>query len=169
MTKGRMNFSYGRAARARKPYQYSESGLDNVWLTNGFDHQEYDGEVFTRVRDPDALHRAIAKNLIQRQGTLDGKELRFVRKEMDITQAELARLMDVTSQTVARWEKDEVAIPRTTDLLLRAFMLCHLQGSVDVCALAERLSAADQTFNAEIINLTHEDGAWHPQRKLEKA
>lgn len=42
---------------------------------------------------------------------MDGKELRKRRDQMKLTQVELAEELGVTSNTVARYERDELAIP----------------------------------------------------------
>ncbi|HRB81307.1 MAG TPA: helix-turn-helix domain-containing protein [Nitrospira sp.] len=42
---------------------------------------------------------------------MDGKELRRRRDQMKLTQVELAEELGVTSNTVARYERDELAIP----------------------------------------------------------
>ncbi len=42
---------------------------------------------------------------------MNGKELRGLRDQMKLTQVELAEELGVTSNTVARYERDELAIP----------------------------------------------------------
>lgn len=42
---------------------------------------------------------------------MDGKELRKRRDQMNLTQVELAEELGVKSNTVARYERDELAIP----------------------------------------------------------
>ena len=39
-----------------------------------------------------------------------GKELRAIRAQLRLTQVELAELVGVASNTVARWERDEMAM-----------------------------------------------------------
>ena len=39
-----------------------------------------------------------------------GKELRAIRARLRLTQVELAEVVGVTSNTVARWERDEMAM-----------------------------------------------------------
>lgn len=40
-----------------------------------------------------------------------GEEVRKRRKALELNQSELAELLGVTRNTVARWERDEVTIP----------------------------------------------------------
>lgn len=42
---------------------------------------------------------------------MNGKELKEKRKELELTQEQLANELQVTSNTVARWERDEMKIP----------------------------------------------------------
>ncbi len=41
---------------------------------------------------------------------MTGKQLRVIRKRLRWTQAQIAEAVGVTSNTVARWERDEVGI-----------------------------------------------------------
>ena len=59
------------------------------------------------VKNLVGLHKAIGRYLAERKKILTGKELRFLRLQMDLTQSELARLVGYDAQQVARWEKGE--------------------------------------------------------------
>ena len=41
---------------------------------------------------------------------MKGKTLRAIRKRLGLTQAELAKQIGVTGNTLARWERDELQI-----------------------------------------------------------
>ena len=41
---------------------------------------------------------------------MKGKTLRAIRKRLGLTQAELAKQIGVTGNTLARWERDELPI-----------------------------------------------------------
>jgi DNA-binding transcriptional regulator YiaG len=124
MTKSDVNLFYcGDDAPASKPYLYKECGLDNIYLMNGFDIEVENGEEFVSIRNVDGLWKAIGLNLVTRKKTLSPKEIRFLRTQMDMTQSELARLLRVDDQTVARWEKKKCNIPGPADLGLRMLFL----------------------------------------------
>jgi putative zinc finger/helix-turn-helix YgiT family protein len=55
--------------------------------------------------------RDVARALVGR-GIRAGNELRFVRKMAGLKAAELAAILDVRPETVSRWERGEVQIPR---------------------------------------------------------
>lgn len=42
---------------------------------------------------------------------MDGKELKEKRNDLSLTQEGLANELNVTGNTVARWERDEMKIP----------------------------------------------------------
>lgn len=128
-----------------EPLHYNWCGLDDVYLLSGFERiQDEDGESII-IKDMDGLHNAIAMHLARHKKALNGKEIRFLRHEMDLTQEDLANLLAVTSQTVARWEKKEDTIPGPAELLLRILYLGHIEHGVDVRALAEELRAIDDS------------------------
>jgi transcriptional regulator with XRE-family HTH domain len=50
---------------------------------------------------------------------MKGKELRAIRKRLGLTQLGFAELVGVTSNTVARWERDEMAVREPTARLIQ--------------------------------------------------
>ena len=49
---------------------------------------------------------------IANRGIRNGKEFRFVRKATDLKATEVGELLDVTAETISRWENEKLAIPR---------------------------------------------------------
>ena len=87
------------------PYHYTESGLDYVYLVDGFEVIETAYGPAVQVIQAGKLDRAIAATIVGLQKRLTGQEVRFLRGLMDITQQDLGRLLGKDAQTVARWEK----------------------------------------------------------------
>ncbi len=128
--------------KAAKPYHYTECGLDDVYLLNGYKrHQTPYGDGVT-VDNADGLYKAIAEYICFNKATLNGKEIRFLRKLLDLTQAELAVWLACDQQTVARWEKGRTTIPGPADRLMRTLYLAHC-GGVDVPELIKTVAALD--------------------------
>jgi transcriptional regulator with XRE-family HTH domain len=118
-------FLVGGKAISDAPHHYRSCGLDDVYLLNGFEvEQTEDADVVT-IHNIDGLHEAIAMTIVTLQRPLRPRELRFLRKTMEQTQDELAKQLGVNVQTVARYEKDEVSIPPSTDLMVRVGFLLH--------------------------------------------
>ncbi len=107
------------------PYHYTESGLNNVYLSNGFTTEALDGEDYVSVENIEGLWKAIGLHLVMHQKTLAPEEIKFLRRQMDMTQAELGAFLRVSDQTVARWEKGRVAdgMPGPADVALRIAFL----------------------------------------------
>ena len=107
------------------PYAYTICGLDNIFLLNGYKISIHDGEEYVAVVDVDGLHRAIGRHLVMHRKGLSPKEVRFLRKTMDLTQAELAAKLGNDAQSVARWEKGTCEMPGAAEKLLRVIFLAE--------------------------------------------
>lgn len=101
------------------PRLYEACGLPHIWLVDGFEIVHHAGEELIQPEDVEGLHKAIALHLVRFRKTLGGREIRFIRRAIDLTQGELAHWLGTGVQTVARWEKDKVNIPGPEDRLLR--------------------------------------------------
>jgi putative transcriptional regulator len=110
----------------REAYQYRACGLDDVYLLNGFNVEETDYGRGVSVHNVEGLHRAIGLRLITDSKPLSAREFRFLRKQMGFTQEKLARQLRVDAQTVARYEKDQTAIPGAADAIIRVLYTVYL-------------------------------------------
>jgi putative transcriptional regulator len=99
-------------------YHYLESGLPNVWLANGYREVATPEGTGVAIHDVEGLHRAIAQALVEGKPTLSGAEVRFIRKLLQLTQAELGMLLGVGEQTVRNWES-AAAVPAQADRGMR--------------------------------------------------
>ena len=112
-------------------YHYTESGLDNIYLVNGFEitKNNSDEEIF--IHDIHGLHKAIGMALISKQGSLAGSEIKFIRIALDFSQTRLANLLGCTYQTILLWEKNKTPISKTADRLLRSLFYEYLNPEKD--------------------------------------
>lgn len=62
------------------------------------------GEERPRIPQEQELHDILARELLCKPGTLSGKEIRFLRRFAGMRLAEFAERLQVTSQTLQRWE-----------------------------------------------------------------
>lgn len=115
----------GESVSDGKPFPYRGCGLDGIFLLNGYETHSHDGDKHVVIKDIDGLHVAIGRHLVLSRKGLAPKELRFIRKTLDLSQAELAEKLGNTSQSVARWEKGEVEIPGPAEKFLRAYFLAQ--------------------------------------------
>ena len=127
-------------------YRYTESGLKNVWLTNGYTIKDTPYGKAVSIQDIEGLHRAIG-SIIARRPKLTGPELRFLRKEMGMSQKGMADLVGTSEQTVSLWER-RGAIPKAAERLIKLAYLETIakEGSnVKIKEIIDRLNASDAT------------------------
>jgi putative transcriptional regulator len=152
-----MELRYGEGAIG-EPLHYTWSGLDDVYLLSGYELIQTEDGVDTVIQDIDGLHRVIGECLATHKKVLNGKDIRFLRKQMDLTQSDLGKLMATTDQTIARWEKGEYPIPGPEDTLLRLVFLAHIKSDIDVQALIRELRERDAPIQEKMVFTETPDG-----------
>jgi len=128
-----------RGDKNQRPYHYKGSILDNIYLIGGYEIVKDDDGDGVIIHDLDGLHTAIAMHLAQEQKVLRGKEIRYLRTYMDLSQSGLGKLLGCDSQMIARYEKEQSDIPAPTDRLLRMIVLGHIIGKVDVHGVVQQI------------------------------
>lgn len=110
----------GEATVVRGDYQYTESGLRNVWL-HGIELVRCgscgnEDPVIPRLTH---LQHLLALAIAEKPCRLEGLEVRFLRKHVGLTQQELAELIGVDKTTVSKWENEEAEIGAQSERLIR--------------------------------------------------
>ncbi|WP_413726735.1 hypothetical protein [Sodalis sp. RH16] len=100
-------------------FHYKDCGLSIVWLINGYVQEKMNKGFAYRIEDKSGLHRLIAKALINRRGSLTGREMYFIRSEMNLLTRELGEKMGVGATIVSQWEQSCHPLPRGADIALR--------------------------------------------------
>ncbi len=136
--------------KAMTRYHYTLCGLDNVYLENGVAQVSTPHGTGISIQDVEGLHRAIGQWLVFNKRRLNGKEIRFLRVELDMTQATVAHMLDVDVQTVARWEKGQTEVPGPADKVIRLLYTEFIKGNARIRRPLERLAAMDEAGNADI-------------------
>ena len=131
-------------------HHYRECGLDYVYLLNGFTFKQTKYGETISIHDIDGLHRVIGLYLVREKKRLTGADVRFLRHELDLSQRMLGELLDKSSQTVARWEKDQVRIDGPADRLLRLLYEKHAGGRSRIRTLLQRLAELDSGREEQI-------------------
>lgn len=109
-----------RMVSTKQTYNYSESGIPNLYLANVEVRKcRHCGEKAVVLPQIDELHGVIANLLLCKKTPLTGREVRFLRKEMELTGTALSKMLGVTNVTVSRWENEEEPVSTTSDRLIR--------------------------------------------------
>jgi DNA-binding transcriptional regulator YiaG len=143
-------------------YHYTESGLPNVYLTNGFEKISTPYGEAVSIHDLEGLHQALARAIVEKK-EITGAELRFLRKEMGLSQSGLAAFLGVQEQTVSLWErKPKQKVPATAERFVRVIYLEHVNGNAEVRKLLEVIADLDEAVSANLVLEETEDG-WIPR------
>ena len=130
-------------------YHYTGSGLDNIYLVNGYDFHETPYGKGVTIDNTESLHKAIGRWLIALPMPMNGAELRFLRLEMELTQKHLADIIGATEQTFRLWEKHRgKAIPGPADRLIRSLYAEYIGGDGSLRRMLERLAELEQLEHA---------------------
>ncbi|WP_102796466.1 helix-turn-helix domain-containing protein [Bowmanella denitrificans] len=141
-------------------YHYTESGLSNVYLKNGFTVEQIDGEEYTSIDDMNGLHKAIAQVIVDSNRPLSNEEFKFLRIELNLSQKMLGMRFGVDEQTIARYEKGQTKIPRTTDVALRTLYMESQQRNNPVSYFLDLLADTEAQEAAKEIRLEEVENHW---------
>lgn len=121
----RAEFLMKGQALLAEPYHYTASGLDNVYLLNGVTIDDTPYGPMVNIQNLNGLHHAIGLHIVENEGPMTGPEFRFLRKQLELTQAELAHAMRISDQTIANYEKG-VTEPGPADPYIRFLYLLEI-------------------------------------------
>ena len=124
-------------------YHYDLCGLDYIYLANGY--AESDSAYGPVVSFAAGLDDAIADEIVRGKPRLTGPEFRHVRTLLDLSQRNLASMMEISEQTVARWEKEQSALPFLADLFVRMLWRDAHGEHSPLAAEIERLWSLDES------------------------
>lgn len=131
-------------------YHYTDGGLRNVWLRNGYEMHETPYGKAVSFQDGDGLIRAVCLALTRKVGRLTGVEFRYIRASgFLMSQPSLAKLLGVDGQTVARWEKSG-KVPKWADKLVRLLYTAHADGHETIQNVVARINDVDRLVNQNI-------------------
>ncbi len=119
-------------------YRYTDSGLDNVIIEGVNFVADDSGEECVMIPNINGLHKTIAHGFVVRRGSMSGRELRFIRTEMGMTQAQLAEMLHREPLAVSRWERAERPVDANAEALVRLYAIQELRlpNSQDVREIA---------------------------------
>lgn len=142
-------------------YHYTDSGLNNVYLANGYDEIETPYGKSVSIHDLDGLHAAIGMGIIERP-VMNGDEFRFLRIELGLSQLEVANLFSVGETAVRNWEKGRTTagVPGTPANLMRALYVESLNTKGRIREILDRISKLNREMHAMEMRLEETDTGW---------
>jgi len=145
-----------------EPYHYQSCGLLGIYLRNGFTVTETAYGPAVSINNLEGLHRAIGLEIVCNQPELTGNEFRFLRKELDLSQNDLADLLSVSDSTLRNWERDRNKhISGPADRMLRSLYMESVDGESTVGNLLKRLSQLNQEIHDSRLEFVeNSDGEW---------
>ena len=67
-----------------------------------------------------------------------------------MSQSTVARMMDVTEQTVRRWEQEKLPIPRAADALLRSLFAEKIGGDGKISKILNRIADIEDEMDQSL-------------------
>ena len=132
-------------------YHYTDGGLRNVWLANGYEIKKTPYGEGVAFHDLDGLTSSICIALTQKAGVLTGSEFRYIRSAgMLLSQPSMGKLMGIDGQSIARWEKTG-KVPKWADKLVRLLYLAQAQGNEPIKAAVERVKTVERLVKQKIV------------------
>ncbi len=130
-------------------YHYTESGLTNVWLLNGFNIRKTDAGEFVSFTDADELHRVIGRALT-RKPRLTGAEFRYLRKELGLSQNKLGEMIGASEESISLWER-KGRISKGYDQLMRFLYLGKIDGDARISELINQFVELDKQESEKLL------------------
>ncbi|NBX05542.1 MAG: hypothetical protein EBR18_05485 [Betaproteobacteria bacterium] len=142
-------------------YHYTDGGLRNVWLANGYEITQTPYGEGVSFHNLDGLTRSICMALSRKASPLTGAEFRYVRSAgMLLSQPALGNLIGVDGQSVARWEKTS-KVPLWADKLVRLLYTAQVNGNEPIAKAVERIKTVERLIKQKIVVRTSR-GQWRP-------
>ena len=143
-------------------YHYTECGIDDVYLVNGFEFVDAPQGRRVIIKNIDGLHRVIGESLVNHKKDLNGSDIRYLRHEMLMSQASLANLLDVGEQTVHRWESGKSEISKPAESLVRLLYTEHIGGNNKIQEPLKRIADLEDEID-ETLRLLETNDEWFKQ------
>ena len=132
---------------ADSTYHYTECGLKNIYLLNGYHFIDTPRGQAVSIRDIEGLHKAIGLFLVTTKKNLTGEELRFLRHEMLMSQSTLAELLGMSEQAIHRWENEKTDIPKPSESLLRLLYREHNNKDGKISTVLKKIADLEELFS----------------------
>jgi putative transcriptional regulator len=136
-------------------------GLSNVYLLNGFHIDSDDGDETISYENIAGLYFEISRAISSKPYIMRPDEFRFVRKQLKMSQSEVATLFDKSDQAIAKWEKGLLPVPKAESSLLK---IVWLSQNVKASEFKSTVLSLNASFKANdqppIFAFSFSNGVW---------
>lgn len=146
--------------------KFDDGGLRNVWLANGYETCKTPYGEATAIHDLDGLIHSICAALVRKGGHLTGAEFRYLRQHLRLSQASLGKLLGVSEQSVALWEKRS-RIPVLADKHLRLLWTEQHEGNETIARVMQRVNDVERLIHQRIVLRTSPRKGWQAKAEAE--
>lgn len=140
-------------------YHYTDCGLKNVWLVNGYSEIETPYGKAVSVDDVDGLDRAIARSLVLYKPKFTGLEVRFLRKHLGMSQHRFGQLFDKDAQSIAIWEK-RGTIPKLAANTLRMIVIEFHGENSRLTEIIDKFNEIDRDAYEQSLKFEESNNSW---------
>jgi putative transcriptional regulator len=133
-----------------KMYHFTDAGLKNVWLVNGFKEKDTPYGKGVAIQDVPGLTKVICHALTKKPQLLTGVEFRYLRLHLGMSQKSLAQLFGNSEQSIANWEKTN-RVPKWANQLIRLIWTGKEEKKTTVGNLVDRINDVDRLLNQRIV------------------
>ena len=131
-------------------YHFTDAGLKNVWLVNGFKEKDTPYGKGVAIQDVAGLTKAICRALTKNPQRLTGVEFRYLRLHLEMSQKSLAKYFGNSEQSIAIWEKTG-RVPKWADHLIRVVWIAKDDGNTAIKHVVDRINDVDRLLNQRIV------------------
>jgi DNA-binding transcriptional regulator YiaG len=147
---------------------YTDGGLKNIWISNGYEIRKTGHGKSIAIHDIDGLTQAICAALTKKINPLTGKEFRYIRSAgLLMSQDGIGKLIGADAQSVARWEKHG-RLPKWADKLIRLVYLESKGGNQEIKEVISRIITVERLVNQKIVISEKPRGGWQSSLVIEE-
>ena len=139
--------------------KYRHSAFSNLYLVNGYSEIETENGIERMYESEEALEQCIRRIVLRKPSRLRGWDIRFLRRGLRLSQAELGNLVGRDGQTIARWEKNNDEVPQFLDLAVRARFSAQFEPKMTTAELLTYVDGKAPIFPEKIL-LMRVDYKW---------
>jgi DNA-binding transcriptional regulator YiaG len=148
--------------------KFDDGGLRNVWLANGYETRKTPYGEATAIHDLDGLIHSLCAALVRKGGQLTGAEFRYLRQHLRLSQASLGKLLGVSEQSVALWEKRS-HIPVLADKHLRLLWTERHEGNETIARVMQRVNDVERLIHQRLVMKTTPRKGWQARAEAAEA